>query len=230
MPEPIELPHKAGGVVPYFFYDLYGRILPGLFLVCGLFATWAASHKARAHGLACAIQEARAAEWTAGAAVILGGSFVIGFLLSEATRLTLWRRRHPVSLERLREYFGAPAGKNSPLEEAFESYFRFRLDHPTEHKAYLIYCARLCEFVVANRSAVLDSVAVRVAAEEVLSRNILVSAVILVVASACNAAWVAALVYLVVAALSYASWEHYQRKGILEKFQSFFALTRELSS
>ena len=233
MGETTDAPQKVAGLIPYFFYDLYGRILPGLFLLCGLLAEfW---NVLPAQTLKKGIHNVSASEWIVGVAVTLAACFVAGLLLSEITRLTVWKlQRVPVSISELREHFGSGKDEVSVIERAFESHFDFRLDRPGKGGRYLIYCGRLCEFVVINQSPAMDAVAVRVAAEELLSRSLLAASVILFLCSLipllCSfppfCLWVT-IGYLLIAVLSFSSYRHYNRKAILEKFQSFLALTRQ---
>ena len=246
MGETTNAPQKVAGLIPYFFYDLYGRILPGLFLLCGLLAEfWNALPT---QTLIEGIHNASASEWLVGSAITVAACFIVGLLLSEITRLTLWRLKVPVSLSGLREHFGCGKDEVSAIERAFESRFRFRLDRPEKEGTYLIYCGRLCEFVVISQSPAMDAVAVRVAAEELLSRSLLAASAILflctLVPLLCShipflcrlipflrsfrpfCLW-ATIGYLFVGCLSFLSYRHYNRKAILEKFQSFLALTRQ---
>lgn len=66
MSELENLPEKVVGVIPYFFYDLFGRILPGLFLTCGLFL--ALHHNEHVKNIIKHAQGAGAAEWVVGSA------------------------------------------------------------------------------------------------------------------------------------------------------------------
>ena len=226
MAEPIELPQKAGGVVPYFFYDLYGRILPGLFLLCGFIAVWSHRNVELASRVAEAIKGASALGWGVALLGVVAVSFLVGFLLSEVTRITLWRfKKVPSTLGKWREHFGEESGERSSIGAAFEAYFGFRLDLESKNEKYLIYCARLCEFAVAIESPPLDAVATRVAAEELLSGSLFWASVFLAVANAWALSWLL-LVYLVLAGLSYGSYDHYREKGIREKFQMFLAVTK----
>lgn len=224
MGETTDTPHKVAGLIPYFFYDLYGRILPGLYLLSGLLlAFWC---KPAALGLKSGVRDASASEWIIGSAIALAACFIVGLLLTEVTRITLWKLRVPVSIEDLRAHFGSAPEVPSTIESAFQSRFGFPLSPPSKSGTYLIGCGRLCEFVVISQSPAMDAVAVRVAAEELLSRSLFVASLILLPFSFRPFNWWALIVYSFVAVLSYGSYKHYRRKSILEKFQMFLALTQ----
>lgn len=222
MSELESLPQKVVSVVPYFFYDLFGRILPGLFLLCGVFLAW--RHSSRVQWFLEQAQRARAAEWVVGGVILVAGSFLSGFLLSTVSR-ALWKLRIPISLATLRDHFGSPAAAESSIETAFRAHFGFGLDHRTEEKTYLVFCSRLCQLAVASRHPALDSASVRVDAEELLGRSLCAASFILLLLTAALRQWIA-FAYTVIAVLSLLSSRHYRAKGIRERFQMFLVLFR----
>jgi hypothetical protein len=218
------LPQKVGGVVPYFFYDLYGRILPGLFLWCGLIAAWWQTPVVQR--FVCAVRGLSATGWAFGSLMALAACFLAGFLLSDLTRITLWKLVRPISIKQVRGYFGTPADQKSALETAFESYFGFPMTRAIEEDQDLIWAARLCEFVIVSQNPAMDSVLTRVAAEELLSRSLMVASSILAPISACHGTLVASVAYVVIGYLSFSSYKHYRQKGFRERFQTFYALVK----
>ena len=225
MSELESLPEKVAGGIPYFFYDLFGRIVPGLFLIFGLCFVYRS--KPCVKDLLSGAQTARIAEWVVGATIVLVLSFVLGFLLSDLSRFFLWRFSHPVTLAKLRDLFGSASSDESSIEVAFKSYFGFGLDFKSTQDTYLIYCGRLCEFVIVYRNSALDSVNVRVAAEELLSRSLVVASAPLSILALFDHEWWIFGAYFGIAIVSFHSYLHYQRKAIREKFQMFLALSRE---
>jgi hypothetical protein len=223
MSELESLPEKVVSVVPYFFYDLFGRILPGLFFLCGVFLAW--RHGSRVQWFLEQAQRARAAEWVVGGVILVAGCFLSGFLLSTVSQV-LWVPRIPVSLATLRDHFGSPATEESSIETAFRAHFGFRLDHSSKEKTYLVYCSRLCQLAVASLHPALDSQSRRVESEELLSRSLCAASIILLLVSAARGQWTACIAYVVIALLSFLSYRHYRAKGFREKFQMFLVLFR----
>ena len=150
MSELESLPEKVASSIPYFFYDLFGRIFPGLFLLCGLFI--ASRHTNLFEEFLGRAEKARTAEWVIGSVILTAACFVTGFLLSMVSR-GLWLFRIPVSLADLRDQFGSSTTAESPLEVAFKANFGFSLDHKSQTRAYLAYCSRLCQLAVARFEA-----------------------------------------------------------------------------
>jgi hypothetical protein len=101
------------------------------------------------------------------------------------------------------------------------------LDHKSNEGAYLVYCGRLCEFVVICRNGALDSVNVRVAGEELLSRSLVVASCLLCVLSARLREWGILSAFFVVGVVALRCFRHYRAKSTREKFQMFLALYRE---
>ena len=150
MSELESLPEKVASSIPYFFYDLFGRIFPVLFLLCGLFI--ASRHTNLFQEFLGRAEKARTAEWVIGSVILTAACFVTGFLLSMVSR-GLWLFRIPVSLADLRDQFGSSTTAESPLEVAFKANFGFSLDHKSQTRAYLAYCSRLCQLAVARFEA-----------------------------------------------------------------------------
>jgi hypothetical protein len=222
MPELESVPEKVASVVPYFFYDLYGRIFPGAFLISGLVFAWSSNKLVK--DCATHAAGARAAEWVVGSVLGIAACFVAGFLLSEITRHTLWRFKVPLSLGELREHFGSPPDSECSVESAFRECFGFALDHQSKKQTYLLYCGRLCQLAVATRQYALDAVNVRVDAEDLLSRSLCVASAILLVISLVRCQWIVGIVYLTLTVITFASFQHYRDKGLRERFQMFLVL------
>lgn len=219
--EPDSIPERVTAGIPYFFYDLFGRIVPGVFLTCG--TGFACRRGPLIQSILMWAKGASTGEWIFGAGVFVVGSFVAGFLLSELSRL-FWLLKIPVSLTYLRNLFGSADGEESVLESSFKSHFGFGLDGDSTERTYLIYCARLCEFVVICRNSALDAVNVRVAGEELLSRSVFWGSVLLFGVCVWLREWRSVVAYFFIGLLSLLSFLHYRKKGIREKFQMFHAL------
>ncbi len=224
MSELENLPEKVVSLIPYFYYDLFSRILPGFFLTFGLFLAF--HDKKQVKDLIEGAKGARTAEWVVGCAVLVAACFLVGFLLGQLGRLLWLRFKIPVSLADLRDQFGSTATAESSLEVAFRTHFGFGLNHNTEKKTYLVYCSRLCELAVASRHPALDAVSVRIASEELLSRSLLFAGVILLSVSGIRQQWWACGAYIVIASLALRSFIHYREEGIRERFQMFLILWR----
>jgi hypothetical protein len=221
MSELENLPEKVVSLIPYFFYDLFGRIFPGLFLLCGSVLAVRCTNQIQEF-----FEQAKNAltvEWIVACMVLAAGCFVLGFLISTLSR-ALWRFRVPTSLAALRDQFGSDATTESAIEIAFEAHFHFKLGHETSNKTYLVNCSRLCQLAVTSRHPSLDSVSVRVDAEDLLSRSLFVASVLLLVLNASLCHWIACVAYAVLAGISLSSFFHYRKKQIRERFQMFLVL------
>jgi hypothetical protein len=227
-----ELPEKIVSIIPYFFYDLFGRIIPGLYLFCGLVLEFRASDQL--HGFLLQVHDARITEWILGSWLILVASFVAGILLSVFSR-RLWHSVPFVTLEELRGHFGSGADTESALEKAFFQYFGFSLNQKDFKKKYIVYCSRICHHAVASRHSILDTVMVRIEAEELLSRSLTIANIALFIVSVCRllflnlwrSEWIPAAAFLILAVVSFESFRHYHPKAVRERFQMFLVLCRQ---
>jgi hypothetical protein len=224
------IPEKIVSGIPYFFYDLFGRIVPGVYLLGG--TVFALRYHDSVRNLFHTAGDAHTAVWVAGYMLLVLASFAAGLLLGTCSRLFLHLPHiaPTTTLADLRDAFGCERTTVSPLEGAFMERFGFQLSNGgAKERNYLIYCSRLCHLAVAKGNSTLDGVIARVDSEEVFSRSFSVASLILLTLSwrwhepHREMLWA----YAALSIVSFFSYWHYNRKAMRERFQAFFVLTRE---
>jgi hypothetical protein len=182
---------RLAGSVPYFFYDILGRVFPGLFLLGGLVLTFKGSQF-----LQQSFGQVRLLELLLGGTAFAALCFLAGFTLDAVGRWIFHFMRPRYVLSALRHQYGSPADQESQLETAFKTYFGFSLGYTSEDPEYLATCGRLCRLVVAASDSALDSQLARVDAEECLSRALAVASATLMILNPFLRHWISSIVYV----------------------------------
>ncbi len=167
---------KVGGVIPFFFYDIFSHIVPGAFLIVS--AAWLALNDALYELLskpfANTVNRAPIAGPTVWFLVFLIAAFFVGFILGAVSHIaeSLWNVLAPYSLEDLRQWLGGRRGDPVTVETAIHERFGISLRNEQSAGNNLVECSFLCWNFVYFHNPGLAIVATKWDAEALLSRSV----------------------------------------------------------
>jgi hypothetical protein len=226
---------KITGVIPFFFYDAIGRIVPGAFLLIGVLLS------ARGGALLASwpteLQRAFPKDSTAGyaAAVVLlfvGIAHFLGVLLgslSDAIISRPWRRLSPLNLRGLAEHIGT--SDTSELNSRFRQHFGSGLDDRRLNQASF-----LCLYYLWTADQNLGAMTTRIDAECLGAQScVLVSAGLTLVAwlevfrehfhmNTPDWIWVASISLIAVG--SVLSFDYLRKRRLYGRFALFLAVSK----
>lgn len=185
----LSVPSQAVGVIPHFFYDVIGRIIPGAFVIVSLFAMFGLPSQLKflKEQLEAPGKDAIGYQIFAGTAcfiaLIVGGYFV-GFMLSAPAYLMsekmLVKEKgrlffRPLTLAGLLSPNGTSVSEQERVTKAFKKCFGFDLD-VTDAQA-IQRQSGLCSYYVWSNDTNLGQMSARWDAEALACRNMFFAAV-----------------------------------------------------
>jgi hypothetical protein len=240
---------QVGGIIPHFYYDVIGRILPGAFFILGL----AALYYPRDDLSLLKSMFAPPVSEHSGAYLIFTGTlllfslalsgYIVGSFLGSVSyypfeRFRGFRRRLGLAdlngATVFRALRGGVYNDESPhpgeaeILKRFENHFGVKFG--TNPEEPLSECSRLCSYFVWARNVSLGQMTARWDAECLASRNIMFSAGVLVLLRGLQMIrwWDSNWYFLVAAVVIFASaWAHYEylrRIQVAGRFALFWAM------
>lgn len=227
MPEYAPSPVKVGGVIPHFFFDAIGRIVPGTFLAVAL----------RFAGLRLEVllPTGQYIEKDAGSLIVsvfllFLVLYFLGFLLGALSYLLVerpWGKWRPWRLEDLRQRFGRAPGDRTILEDLFEQQFGYSLAAPKEEQHIRIMNGSwLCAYYVWANSQALGVLTSRWDAEALLSRSTLVGSVFPLAWSLSECKFSHAAAFFLIGLLAYCAYGYHRNKQVFARFDLYLALAQ----
>jgi hypothetical protein len=213
-----EFPKQVGGIIPHFFFDAIGRIVPGLYLLAGLAVTTVGPEKLKTTlqslGVAVAVE--------LGISLFLTAYFV-GFFLGPLSYYAIEKllSRKGWKLDDVRRRYGASAGQDTPFEVGFRA--RFGLPITDNHQA-IIQSSWLCAYTVWGLSPTLGVLTSRWDAEALLARSTAVASLIPLFVCVFRCRLGLALIFLSVGTLALVGYWYHREKQVLGRFDLFLAL------
>jgi hypothetical protein len=216
---------RVGGLIPHFFFDAIGRIVPGSFLIAGwLFEGWNAPSLS---SLKAYIEKFNVSGPAVAFMVCLVASFIIGFLLGAVSFIVekIWSWLRPWRPAALRKRYTGIDGKFSRLEEtlreklglAFPSGER---DHQSIHEL-----SWLCAYYVWGANTNLGVLTSRWDAESLASRSLFVSSLGLATYALYLSHWGSMAFFGCCAIASFLAYNYHRKKQVFGRFDLFLACT-----
>lgn len=246
------------GIIPHFYYDLIGRILPGSYLMFGLLVlSWNGPElkNARDHMKCLRVSEANGSflifVLSVSVLVLVSSAYLVGFVFGAVSFFVeiFWRRRSPKNLHDLATSFGMNEGQEASLRAAFKQQFHFELeekekkDEPEAAKPtskvtpaqHLTESSSLCSYYVWANAPNLGYMTSRWDAETLASRSLFSASLILVLLQVVifcfghrNVGPVGLITFCVVGSIAFLQYGFQRRKQIQGRFSLFQALTATL--
>jgi hypothetical protein len=228
---------KIGQGIPYLFYDVIARVVPGAFLIVGVLLSWNAS--AIFGAVALWIGKVSGPNVSTGVIASLVGTFLIlflglssfvGFLLSSPSNLVVERGlfgKRPLDANGLKKYLGAD--DLGLLMKLFRGQFGFSMP---ERARELNRASFLCAYAVSRKAPILGSMSGRFDADLVACQSSLLVSILLIVGvlfrALCNGfaqfdrPWLVILVAILIS--SGYTFEYLRRKRVYGRFALYLAL------
>jgi hypothetical protein len=201
--EPVKSVGGVGSIIPFFFFDLLGRIVPGGFLVLSLgwlgWKPWESTFQIE--GVLSA------------SLLFLFSAYLIGFVLGTPSYVieALWKRLVPWKCDQLH---------NSVLLRSFKSQFGFEIAADK-----IPHCAELCHHFVWARNPNLASIGSRWDAEALLARSLALASLIPLGYSIYLCRYSVALSMFLVFLVALTTYAHLRKRHVLSKFDLFQAFS-----
>jgi len=208
---------NVGGLIPNVWFDIIGRVVPGTYLLAGLFDVLPSPPSAQV--LNSCLSEFPVVGPAVGFLLVIVLAYFAGFLLGHVSYpvvgrlLGRWSRVklgdiHPVVREMLSQSYGANWNAGA------------------EHGAVL-RARDFCSFFIWNKNPNLAIIFSRWDAEALASQSIVLISLVLAVMYWWTAAWYYAVpTFLVIAVIAWVGFRHHSRRAILSRFDMFLVLTR----
>lgn len=237
---------RIPGIIPHFFYDLIGRILPGAYLIVGLLIIlWQQNGISnsvpkyliepdvleKATGLLILLL-------TVGLLLFLASAYLVGFLLGAVSYYVerLWNSWKPMTLDQLLGSFDFSERIKAGLKDAFRRQFLFDLEAPDSRSSFreMTETSTLCSYYVWAKNPNLGYMTSRWDAEALASRSVLVVSLALFIIRLIQVliwwhctelfkpGWL--LVFFLTALGAIRAYEFQRRKQIQGRFSLFQAL------
>jgi hypothetical protein len=247
--ENVPTPGQVSGIIPHFYYDVIGRILPGTFFIVGLAVLYLPRDKVSELGCRFAppVSEHSGAYLIFVVTLLLFSLVLLGYIvgsllgsvsyypfekyrgfrraigLADLNRTTVFR-----SLRGDKHNNESPHPGETELIKRFEHHFgtKFGVD-PAES---LSECSRLCTYFVWARNVSLGQMTARWDAECLASRNILFGASVLCLLRgfqmACNldSHWPFLVTTMLILIAAFAHYEYLRRIQLSGRFSLFWAI------
>lgn len=220
---------KVPGIIPHFFFDAIGRIVPGVFLLVGLawtrpelrdklFSPWSTDE--------------RVSSWSGTGLVLfflifLIASYFLGFLLGSLSQpivekgVFAWLL--PLDLKWLRRWMGVQQGK-ARVEDVYEGVFGGAL---ADDCALLYRQSWLCAYYVWQNNQNLGLMGSRWDAEALSSGSIvLASAILILVTPEWCVEWIKLVVFGVILVGALFGYSYHRKKRLVGRFDLFLAVRR----
>jgi hypothetical protein len=185
---------RIPGIIPHFFYDLIGRILPGAYLVVGvLIILWPQDEFRRS--VPTFLMEPDVLEkatgllvflLTVGLLLFLASAYLVGFLLGAVSYYVerIWSSCKPITLDQMLVSFGVSERIKTGLKVAFKRQFLFDLEDSDSGSSFkeMTETSTLCSYYVWAKNPNLGYMTSRWDAEALASRSVLVVSLSLFIA------------------------------------------------
>jgi hypothetical protein len=225
MPEGVEGTEKAGGLIPFFFYDVFARILPGGFLLLSvtLLGLGASDAKVLPERIQEVMKLAPIAGPTVALLVFLMAADFIGFFLGSLSFSVewLWDKVSPLSVEGLRSWLGAAKDEETSVEAAFMKQFGVRLKGGKGQTSNIVHCSFSCWNFVSLHRPGLAVISARWDAEALLSRSVLFASVPLMFWSLVGSHWLGFFVQAMIFPGAFFSFKYHRCKRVFGRFSLF---------
>jgi hypothetical protein len=209
---------EVGGLIPNFWFDAIGRIVPGLLLIGEMLEAWyTANHPTIALSV---VKDVSAAQIAAACLLLAIAAYLVGFLmgaLSDLAVVKIWDCASPLprvvapTRRLLRTYFG--------------SAWYVRCKSMTE---FIIRARDLCSFFIWHRDPKLAVIFSRWDAEALASRSILVAGFLgLMMNRWLFHCWRGKYFYVILMLLAARSFWYYRRRALESRFQMLLVLHAE---
>jgi hypothetical protein len=233
-----ETPERTDIKIPFFFYDIIGRILPGSFLILGTIITF------RGHTIFSWIAkkaegeikiETGVAALVLGVVVILfvGSSALVGMMLASVAHVILgwvWSRIHKLNFANMLKFLNT--GDVPAFREHFERHFgNIDLEDPKQFKGASI----LCSYYVFCASQGLGTLAARHDAEALSAQSVVLASFILAMTTLTRLShkdevvflhgWLVVLGSVFVGAVL--TYDYHRKKKVYSRFGLYFASSEE---
>jgi len=229
-------PSKVGGVIPFFFYDAIGRIIPGAFAIVGILVTLKGSNLLATWP--SVIQSTFPKDSTAGYAtsvilLFLGAAHFLGSILGSLSSACIerpWRLVFPLNLDGLARFIGVTDAR--ALSSRFQKLFAAELNDRNLNQASF-----LCLYHVWAADQNLGAMATRIDAECLgVQSSFFVSLLLAMfawlkilthgfVVDICDWIWVVSVSVIAVGAGL--SFGYMRKRRLYGRFALFFATSRE---
>jgi len=215
---------RAGGLIPYFFYNIFAHILPGGFVIVSVLLLMpnVTSRLVCSTSANKSVSQAPIAIPTVLFLIFLMATEFIGFFLGALSYFAdwIWCKSFPYSLEGLRKWLGGDENKLSRIENAVRTKFAVSLEG-NKSKNNIVKCSFLCWNFVATHDPNLVIVATKWDAEALLSRSVFVSSLALSVLAVCVRGPLAGAVIAIILVASWASFRYHRSKRVYGRFALF---------
>jgi hypothetical protein len=233
------MPARVGGVIPNFFFDAIGRIVPGTYLLVGTLWVGALPSVESLHS------EIRSSVTTVLLFLfcLLSIGYLAGFLLAGVSFLLEWAmaKRKMWSLEMLRKRFGDSPLKETKLERVFFERFGFKIIEGNENN--IEACSWLCAFHVWAENPHLGSMASRWDAEALADRSLAAASLIIaleITVAAIHAVphwycifwfldWYHSLWFLLACIIAVIDYDYHRKQRVWGRFQIFASLPSNMT-
>ena len=240
---------RIGGVIPWFFFDAIGRIVPGMYLIAVVILGSVSPDQVKA---LLALPQGSVTGFATSLVLLLIASYFMGFVLGPLSwlleKLVWWS---PWSIAKVREWYGLSEKTPAPIEECIETHLRFSIaekkqdpktevpktedskarDLKTEDQR-IRSASKLCQFFVYDASYQLGLLSTRWDAEALAARNTMaasLAALILLpiltphlyhsIFPGINLAFISVGIYFP----SAFAYDYHRKKALMGKFDLFLA-------
>jgi hypothetical protein len=216
----IQLPAKVGGVIPNFFFDAIGRIVPGTYLLAGML--WV--------GYGYTIQSflSQTHDGSVTAVILFSLSliflgYIAGSLLGAASYWLecVLSKTEKWNLAELRKRFGDSATEETQLEKVFRQRFGFRILDDHER---IEHCSWLCVFLVWAENPHLGSMAGRWDAEALSARSVATASLVISLEILLLAHWYYSLGFLAICCFAVMNYRYHRGNRLWGRFRLFASL------
>ncbi len=189
---------RIPSIIPHFYYDLLGRILPGAYLMGGLLGIlWNRPELQSARGQLPKVDFSKPDGsllllLTVGSLIFISSAYLVGFIFGALSYFVerIWGYLSPMKLDKLLESSGVSKGQEDQLKEMFKDQFHFDLDDvdgkqdgggnsKVSPSKRLTETSSLCSYYVWAHAPNLGTMTSRWDAENLASRSVFAASLIL---------------------------------------------------
>lgn len=228
-----ESPVGVAGLVPHFFFDLIGRILPGAFVII---ATWVIFRPNRASDVvgkiwASFFNSPKDAGPSAAMGLLLflaliAASYFVGLYMGSLSHFfierIIWKRKWPWSLDQIPSPFKVDPG-TMEIRYCGMSWYSFN-GPSTEPYEVVETLARICGMFLWAANPAVGGVTSRWDAEALASRSVALAALVLTVVSLSKCNLCGALVMGLIGVGALMTYHHVRRRHVVGKLEGTICL------
>jgi len=234
-----ELPARVGAVIPNFFFDAIGRIVPGTYLLAGMLGVGYVS------SIGSLLNQIRSSVTAAilFSFCLISFGYLAGFLLGAVSYLLEWamQKREMWNLAMLRKRFGHSTDKETQVERAFYERFGYKIMDKDENN--IEECSWRCAFFVWAENPLLGSMAARWDAEALADRSVATASLIIALEilvlkyltiphcyfSFWYLHWYYSFWFLEACVIAVIDYEYHRKQRIWGRFQLFGSLSSNIT-